>query len=172
MTEADANATVLTSVPKDVEGKPIRRPDGFAIGHVLDFSDAVESFKSGRVLEWEISLEPKTLTAVKNAHLDGRRIQHPAGIPGYDHIFIRGTRELHLAKPRGVLVWAGYRFIPGGGEGRPPVWMAEFGFRITKLTLPPKRLPTDSQAIPDAEDPPTGLRDITDEIEAMTTVAD
>lgn len=130
--EEQANATILRSIPKDIDGRPTRRADLFTSAYVNDLATCLDSLHNGTRLDWQLLLSTQQLKALTEAVLDNRQIMHPAGIPGFDIVHVSGTREVNAAKPRARLTQCAYHYIPPA-EDRPGAWAYSFSFRIIHL---------------------------------------
>lgn len=102
--------------PVDVAGKPVRRREGFDTTYCQDatFIRCVELLhdeKTPPPISYSRTLhEEEWEHILKTLEDRSKQIYAPAGIPGYDWVFVRGSKLVNLAQPVARLTSVKFRY--------------------------------------------------------------
>lgn len=134
MTPEAANATILTVVPMTVEGAKTRAPEIYDAFFVSD-KDFTFARDQGGLIQAERLLQDTEIAAIQRAIKDGRKVQSPAGIPGYDLVDIGSSRLIRHSRPVCRLQAVRYEWREPEGP-YPGHWIMTVEIRLLRCLTP------------------------------------
>lgn len=109
---AALNATILTTIPRDINGRANRKPAVFDLANVCDETRFAHLIVTRGHTTWSRMIDVALLGDIRTAAIERRQIQSPSGIPGFDLILLSGCTFVNLARATGSLQSIRYYYQP------------------------------------------------------------